>query len=502
VTKLALSEDFSSNDDMPPAPMLEAADKNFYGFGEASTILKFDPATGTRTTLHVFRGPDGSRPLDSLIQAPDGNFYGTTANGGANDPNASATTTDDIGGTLFRLTPAGVVTTLVSFDPVTGTAPRASLVQGNDGCLYGTTSAKGPNGTGTIFRVTVFPPKLIAVIPRSDQNETKLVLHGQFFSGTTTVTVNGAPVISFVVDSSTQITATVSSAQVQGTVSVTTALGSTSLNIDKAVPGSVLNLSSRLAVLPGDNALIGGFIITGSQPQKLLLRAMGPSLTKLGVTGALQDPTLALHNREGTLIASNDNWASTQIGGIITSDQSTDIRNTGLAPTDGREAALLVTLDPGVYTAIQRGSNNTEGVGVVELYDLSPASSNAGLANISTRGFITNDTVLIGGFIVGQPDSARVIVRGLGPSLGALGVRNPLPNPTIDLRDSNGAQIAFNRDWRDSQEQEIIQTTIPPNDVHEAAIVATLAPGNYTAIVRSEDNATGTALVEIYNLTR
>lgn len=249
------------------------------------------------------------------------------------------------------------------------------------------------------------------------------------------------------------------------------------------------NISTRLHVETGDNVLIGGFIITGTQPKKVIIRAIGPSLSAF-IPGALADPTLELRNSTGGLIASNDNWRS---------EQEAEIIATGIPPTNDLESAIVATLPANLanYTAIVRGVNNGTGIGLVEAYDLDQ-SVDSKLANISTRGFVqTGDNVLIGGLIVLGQDPLRVLVRAIGPSLPLPGV---LGNPTLELHDGNGALIAANDNWRSNQEAEIIATGIPPSNDLESAIVRNLAPGNYTAIVRGVNNSTGVALVEAYGL--
>ena len=250
----------------------------------------------------------------------------------------------------------------------------------------------------------------------------------------------------------------------------------------------LLNISTRMNVGTGDNVLIGGFIVVGTEPKKVLLRAIGPSLTAFGVLNALADPTIELHEA-GNIVVANDNWKETQ---------KQEIMATGIAPTNDLESAILATLDPGLYTAIVQGKNGGTGVGLVEVYDLDEGADSE-LANISTRGFVDIDeNVMIGGFIVGNGVSTSVVVRAIGPSLSAI-VADPLQNPTLELIDSDGMQLAFDDDWKDSQQTEIEATGLAPNDDRESAIAADLAPGAYTAIVRGKDNTSGVGLMEVYN---
>jgi hypothetical protein len=257
-----------------------------------------------------------------------------------------------------------------------------------------------------------------------------------------------------------------------------------------------LNISTRLRVLPGENVLIGGFIITGSEPKRVILRAIAPSITG-SVPGTLADPTLELRDGAGAQIAFNDNWRDTQ---------QAEIEATTIPPGDDRESAIVRTLAPANYTAILRGNGEATGVAVVEVYDLG-ASGTARLANISTRGFVdTGDNVMIGGFIVGGglgnggAGSEKVLLRGIGPSLSSAGISGTLPNPMLELRDVNGVLLASNDNWKDSQRAEIEATGIPPTDDLEAALVRIIPNGNYTAILRGSGSSTGVAVVEAYNL--
>jgi hypothetical protein len=252
--------------------------------------------------------------------------------------------------------------------------------------------------------------------------------------------------------------------------------------------------------------MIAGFIVQGSVPKRVLIRAVGPSLAQFGVPNALANPQLEVHNASST-IGMNDDWQTTQIGGVITSDQVAEIQNSGLAPSDSAESAIIATLPPGSYTAIVQGVNGGTGVGLVEVYDLD-ATSGSFLGNIATRGFVqTADNAMIGGFIVvTQP--TRVIIRAIGPSLSQFGVPDVLANPQLELHDATSI-VAQNDDWQTTQifgiitsdqVAEIQKSQLPPTNSAEAAIIAMLQPGSYTAIVRGVNNATGNALVEVYAL--
>jgi hypothetical protein len=279
-------------------------------------------------------------------------------------------------------------------------------------------------------------------------------------------------------------------------------------------PSALRNISTRAFVQTGDNVMIGGFIVPGPYYKTVVVRAIGPELSQYGVPNPLANPRLELHDTAGALIASNDNWMTTVIGGIITSDQVDWIRSSGHAPTDPRESAIIAILPPGNYTAIVRGVNNTVGVALVEVYDndlLYPYFQNTSvLGNISTRSFVqTGADVMIGGFIIEGNGPKTVIVRAIGPELTQHGVPDPLADPTLELHNATGALIASNDNWMTTilggvitrdQVQDIRDSGHAPTDPSESAIIATLQPGNYTAIVRGVNNTTGVGLVEVYDL--
>jgi hypothetical protein len=252
---------------------------------------------------------------------------------------------------------------------------------------------------------------------------------------------------------------------------------------------TLVNISTRLRVQTADNAMIGGFIITGTGPKTVLVRGMGPSLP---LAGALADPFIEVHGPSGEILATNDNWQD------ATTRQ--EIIDSGLAPANDLEPALWGVINPGAYTVVVRGKNDATGIGLFEVYDLDQTVESQ-LGNISTRGSVgTGNDVMIGGTIIAGSVPARVLFRAIGPSLRNFGISNALGDPVLELHDGNGVLIASNYNWRDTQEAEISATGLAPSNDLESAILRDLAPGPYTAIVRGLNDTTGVALVEAYNL--
>jgi hypothetical protein len=223
------------------------------------------------------------------------------------------------------------------------------------------------------------------------------------------------------------------------------------------------------------------------------VRALGPSLGAAGVSSPLLDPSLQLFNSSGQLIASNNDW--------MTNDNAQAIIDSGLAPTDTRESAILTTLAPGAYTAIVTGiDGTTNNIALVEVFDLDSVNTPQ-LLNISTRGTVsTGDSVMIAGVIVGGTTGQLVVIRGIGPSLAG-SIPNTLPDPQLSLVDSLGQVIATNNNWQDTQAADISATGLAPTNSLESAILAPLVPGNYTAILSDVNGVTGIGLVEVYNIT-
>jgi len=445
-----------------PNAITQGADGNFYGstlcgpespanvFSGLGNVFKITPA-GAMTTLYAFTGGlDGGNP-GKVIQGGDGNFYGISTY-----PSIAQ---------VFKVTPAGVRNTVLRFEGNNGSGPSRLMVS-TDGNVYGTTQDGGIPQAGSIFGIT----------PAGQINT-------YIFDGAAT---GGHPSQLFEGEEHNLYGASATGGAFnKGTI----------FRLNMAPPRNLLNISTRLRVLTGDKVLIGGFIITGTDPKQVIIRGIGPSLSGVGVT--LPDPMLELHQGNATL-AMNDDWRENQAL----------VQATGLPPTNDLESAIVATLTPGAYTAILTGKNNGTGVGVVEVYDLSQAV-NSKLANISTRGFVdTGNNVMIGGLIVSGGvggGSARVIVRAIGPSLSASGIQGPLQDPNLELHDASGATIASNDNWKlrpdgSSQQGEIEATGIPPTNDLESALVQTLAPGSYTTIVRGASTTTGVAVVEAYTL--
>ena len=256
-----------------------------------------------------------------------------------------------------------------------------------------------------------------------------------------------------------------------------------------------VNISTRVRVEAGEGVMIGGFIITGNEPKRVIIRGMGPSMSSVGVLGVINDPILRLFNPAGSPIAVNNNWQDTQ---------QVEIEGTGLAPQDLRESAIIATLPPAAYTATVADANGNNGVGLVEIYDLNSAA-NARLGNISTRGSVqTAENVMIGGFALGGSsiNPAKIVVRALGPSLQTAGIANPLSNPILQLFNSNGQAVISNDNWQDvpSQAAELQTLGLAPTNPVEAALVATLSPGLYTAVVAGHSGGTGIGLIEVYGV--
>jgi uncharacterized repeat protein (TIGR03803 family) len=502
--------------------LMQAADGNFYGTAagdssggffnhpaamhNAGIVFRLTPA-GVFTTLYTFTGlADGSLP-NAITQGPDGNFYGSTQCGPESPLNVFTGF-----GKIFKITPAGVMTTLFSFTGGNDGGNPGRLVQGADGNMYGI--ATYPT-IRTVFKVT--PAGVRNTVFRFEGNNgsgpSPLIAStdGNIYGTTQDGGLPQAGSI-YKIDPAGQVTAYLFDGASTGghpsqlfegeehNLYGATAIGGASdhgtiFRLNLAPPRNLLNISTRSQVLTDSKVLIGGFIISGTVPKRVIIRGIGPSLNGVGVT--LQDPMLELHQGSNTL-AFNDDWKANQA----------EVEATSIPPTNDLESAIVATLAPGAYTAILQGKNNGTGVGVVEVYDLDQTAASR-LGNISTRAFVdTGNNVMIGGLIVSGGvggGTARVILRAIGPSLSASSIQGALQDPALELHDASGTTVAANDNWRlrpdgSSQQGEIEATSIPPTNDLEAALVQTLAPGNYTAVVRGTNNTSGVAVVEAYTL--
>ena len=478
------------------------------GTRQAGFIFKL-AADGSLTKLYIFTGgADGGAP-HSLIHATDGNLYGLADTGGANSS-----------GTLFRLKPNGTLTVLKDFQfGSINPQPGRCLVQGSDGNLYCATAAAyishGAYDSGQLIGMNLhgqpigFPALSVTIKQLVAGSDGKL--YGILSQPTDSFDFIPKPDIVFscsfagALGSLHEFNATTEGSDgrallqggdgfLYGTLSSRGPAGGGAVFQLPAQPtGTLLNLSARAPVLTGDMAMTAGFIISGDGAKTILVRGIGPSLAAAGLSDVLADPTLQLFDASGTEMGVNDNW-STEAG----------VSSTGLAPTEPAESAILRTFEPGAYTVVLRGKDATTGTGLIELYDVTSSGATSRLANISSRAFVGagDNDLLIAGFIVADQGGGfgRVLARGIGPSLAGSGIQNPLTNPILKLYDANGFELTQNDDWRSPHEKQIAETGIPPLNDKESAIVITLRPGAYTAILRGVDGATGVGAVEIYGL--
>jgi PQQ-like domain len=351
------------------------------------------------------------------------------------------------------------------------------------------TATVAPTATATATATAVVTPT--STIPQPTATATSTAAA----TATATIPPSPTPTPTDHPSATPTVTATATATSTAAATATATIAPSPSPTASATPASQAVNLSTRMRVLTGDNVGIGGFIVTGTVPKPVLLRAIGPSLIGFGVPGALADTVMELHGPGTFATVTNDNWRDD-------SAQEALILATGIPPTSDLEAAIYATLTPGNYTAIVSGKDSTSGVALIEVFDLSPSAVSK-LGNISTRAFVsTGDNILIAGFILGSNNgNDRIIVRGIGPSLTALGVPNALANPTLELHNANGSLLAENNDWQDDTNQaaELSAAGLAPTNNFESGISTSLPPGLYTALLAELSGGTGVGLVEVYD---
>ena len=430
----------------------DAAGNLFAIDGITGSIFKYTPS-GAKTT---FAGP-GLDDLVALAFARDGNLFVTRRGTGLSGS-----------GSIVKFTPAGAISTFIP----SGLFLPKDLAFDGFGNLYEADSGSGsvfefaPNGTKTTFKAGLNAPQSLAF----DRD-------GNLFVGE-------CPTCDIV---------KITPAGTQSLFASPSAVGGLAFEPPTA---QLTNISTRASVQTGSGVTIAGFIVTGTDSKSVVVRGLGPTLSQppFNVTGVLADPFLSLFDGSGNVIWNNNNWKDTQQAGI---------QATGLAPPNDLESAILQILPPGNYTAVLSGKNGTTGVGLVEVYDISPGVF-AELTNVSTRGFVgTGDNVMIAGIITsGGNGSTQIVVRGLGPTLASppFSIAGALADPVVTLVDQNGMVVKTNDNWKNTQQVAIEATGLaPPNDL-ESAMVVTVATGQYTAILSGKNGGTGIGLVEVYKL--
>lgn len=433
------------------------------------------PGAGGTVTCDNSTVPTGKSTFILKGHVPSGELNGTTYDNIASISSSSDPNPENNSSTL--------TTTVVAAAPTITTQASPGVLTG-DAISDKATLSGGINPTGTITFFVYGPDDSTCGAAPAFTSAVSVTGNGQYDSGPFFPSAPGTYyfVANYSGDDNNKAIASVCNDTNESVV------------VTARPPSQALNLSTRVRVETGERVMIGGFIITGQEPKAVVLRGLGPSLTKFGITDLLLDPVLQLRGTSGNLIFENDNWKDTQ---------RNLIEGTPYQPTDDRESVIVTTLPPTTYTVILTGKNGTTGIGAVEVYDNNQAVDSE-LANMSTRGFVqTQDKVMIGGFTLGGANGpSRIAVRGLGPSLAQAGINNVLADPTLELRDSNGTLLIMNDDWQSdpvSAAQLSANGLALPNP-KESGIFTSLPGGQFTAILAGKNGGIGVGLVEIYNL--
>jgi hypothetical protein len=459
---------------------LSAQDCGFFGPTDVATI--------GFATMHLVFNVMGSCGSGGLPPTPTATA--TAAATATATPTATATATVTATATatatpIHTPTPTATATATAIHTPTpTATATGTPIHTPTPTATATGTPVHTPTPTATATGTPVHTPTPTATAtgtPIHTPTPTATATASTTPTATATSTAAGTP-------SSTPVTTPGATTTPSPTVAPTPTSTPSPSPISKAI-----NLSTRMRVQTGDNVGIGGFIVTGTVPKEVIVRAIGPSLTAFGIPDVLADPVLELHGPGTFATITNNNWRDTQ---------ENEVQATGIPPASDLESAIVATLAPGAYTAIVTGNGGTSGVALVEVYDLNHGVASK-LANLSTRAFVsTGENIVIAGFLLSnEGTSNEIIARGIGPSLTPLGVPGALADPMLELRDNNGALLLANNDWQENSGQaaEIIAAGLAPTDNLEAALAATLPPGLYTALLSGMNGGTGIGVVEVYD---
>ena len=443
--------------------------------GPTWTCTTPSPGSGGTVSCDNSPVPTGKSTFTLIGHIPSGEPNGTVYDNIASISSDSDPNSENNSATL--------TTTVVSAAP-TLTTQASPSVQTADAISDMATLSGGMNPTGTITFFVYGPDDSTCGAPPAFTSAVSVTGNGQYNSGPFFPSQPGTYyfVANYSGDDNNKAFASVCNDTNESVV------------VTARPPSQAVNLSTRVRVETGEKVMIGGFIITGQEPKAVVLRGLGPSLAKFGITDLLLDPVLQLRGASGNLIFQNDNWKDTQ---------RSQIEGTPYQPTDDRESVIVTTLPPASYTMILTGKNGTTGIGAVEVYDNNQAA-NSELGNMSTRGFVqTQDKVMIGGFSLGGANGpSRIAVRGLGPSLAQAGINNVLADPTLELRDVNGTLLKANDDWQSdpASAAQLTANGLALPDPKESGIFTSLPGGQFTAILAGKNGGIGVGLVEIYNL--
>jgi streptogramin lyase len=436
------------------------------------------------------------------------------------DANNNLYVADDDNDTIREVTEAGVVTTLGGtpgqFGSTNGTGASA-LFNGPEGIAV---DGSGNLYVGDTFNYTIRKGTLSGAPQIEAQPTEQFVSAGG--SATFTVTAAGSSSLSYqwnlngaAISGATGSSYTVTNAQASNagsyTVTVTDSDGSitsaaANLSVSSgATSARLTNISTRAQVGTGGNILIPGLYISGSGTETLLIRADGPALTQYNVSGVLAQPTLSVYNSAGTLVASNTGWGTNTNASQIVSVSA----QVGAFPltAGSADSALIANLPAGGYTVQISGVNNTTGVALAEVYEVS-SSGTARLANISTRATVgTGGNILIPGFYISGTGTEQLLVRADGPALSQFNVSGVLAQPTLSVYNSAGTLIASNTGWgtgTNASEIPAISSSVGAFALtagsQDSALVVNLQPGGYTIQISGLGNTTGVALAEIYEV--